>query len=180
MRIEKEAVIRKIRFYLEKENRTKLLVIIGLVGILLIFLSTFFENDSKYEQASEASASVYDDTEKYKAQLEAEIKEMVSNISGVGDVMVMITFNGTTEIVYAEELLKDTNSDSVSFKNQYVLVENDGDKEALVKKINKPQVCGVAVVCEGGDDVRVAERVVKAVSAVLDVSSANICVVPLR
>ena len=38
------------------------------------------------------------------------------------------------------------------------------------------RVCGVAVVCEGGGDVRVAARITELVGALLDVPSNRICV----
>lgn len=38
------------------------------------------------------------------------------------------------------------------------------------------QVCGVAVLCEGGGDIRVAARITELVSALLDLPSNRICV----
>ena len=60
--------------------------------------------------------------------------------------------------------------------NEIVITDNDGKKEALVRKIIKPQICGVVIVCEGGGDIKVNERVLKAVSTVLGISSSKICV----
>ena len=95
----------------------------------------------------------------------------------------MITIEGTTEYVYAEELSTDKNvtSDktSESYENKIVVVENNGNKEALVRKIVKPQVSGVAIVCQGGDNLSVQERVYKAVSTVLNIPTSRICVAPL-
>lgn len=182
MRMNKKEITDKIRNLFDKNNRTTLFVIVGLLGILLIFASSFFEDDEEAQQTSgyiSQNVNVSEDTEKFKEQTEKELCEMLENISGVGEVKVMITVDGTTEYVYAEELTKDSNDSSQSYKSQYVIVENNGDKEALVKKINKPQISGVAVVCKGGDDVKVAERVIKAVSTVLNISSGKVCVVPL-
>ena len=38
------------------------------------------------------------------------------------------------------------------------------------------QVCGVAVLCEGGGDIRIAARITELVSALLDLPSNRICV----
>ena len=46
----------------------------------------------------------------------------------------------------------------------------------LVKKIIRPKISGVVVVCGGGGDITLKERVIKAVSAALDISYARICV----
>ena len=72
----------------------------------------------------------------------------------------------------------DNNGDRTSdrYENEIVITDNDGKKEALVRKIIKPQICGVVSVCEGGGDIKVNERVLKAVSTVLGISSSKICV----
>ncbi len=59
---------------------------------------------------------------------------------------------------------------ATGMKNEIVITDNDGKKEALVRKIIKPQICGVVIVCEGGGDIKVNERVLKAVSTVLGIS----------
>ena len=50
------------------------------------------------------------------------------------------------------------------------------DGTALAQTVYYPQVCGVAVVCDGGGDVRVAARITELVRALLDISSTRICV----
>lgn len=169
----------KSKLNLDKDKSTKLFLVLGLAGILLIGLSSLLEGDSQGEPHNETTYDVNAQTEKYKESIEKELSEMLSEISGVGKVRVMVTIESTTEYVYAEELSKDNSGENVSYKNQYVILENSGEKEALVKKIIKPEICGVAVACEGGDDLKVSERIIKTVSAVLDISSTKICVVPL-
>ena len=108
------------------------------------------------------------------------LKDVLSQVRGVGECKVMVTVEGTTEYVYAENLTKstDNNGDRTSdrYENEIVITDNDGKKEALVRKIIKPQICGVVIVCEGGGDIKVNERVLKAVSTVLGISSSKICV----
>lgn len=175
----KEISKKFLKWIFDKKNRVNMIFVIGIIGILLIFLSTIFENNDKTAKAS-TEVSFEFDTENYKKQTEEELCRILSQISGVGDVKVMVTIGGTTEYEYAMELVKDSDDVSSSYKNQYVLIENDGKKEALVKKINTPKISGVAVVCQGGDDIKVSERIVKTVSTVLDISSNDVCVVPLK
>lgn len=173
--------IEKIKKLFDKKNRTNLIFAIGIVGILLIFLSYIFERKSDDTSAQAMyDVSYSQSTDEYKSQIETELCQILSEISGVGEVKVMVTIGGTTEYEYAMELVKDSDDVSSSYKNQYVLIDNNGKKEALVKKVNTPQISGVAVVCEGGDDVKVSERIVRAVSTVLDISSTDVCVVPLK
>lgn len=162
------------------EKKLKLIVIIGFVGIGMIFLSDILfskENDGYSETAADVVSL---DTQDYKKQIEHELTEILNKIDGVGKVSVMLTIEGTTEYVYAEEILQSTdvnsNGTSTKYQSEVVIVSSGGGKEALVKKIIKPQINGVIVVCEGGENARVCEKVIKAVSSVLNISTSRICV----
>jgi len=170
----------KLKAFLDNDNRIKIVFVIGIIGILLIFLSGFIDNSEEKSESVMASAQIDTDTEKYINNTEQELVKLLELISGVGDAKVMVTVSGTTELEYAQELSRDSDDQSQSYKNQYVFVETNGKKEALVKKVNKPQISGVCVVCQGGEDIRVIEKVTRAVSTVLGISSNSICVMPLK
>ena len=161
----KSKVEGKIKALKKLPMKTKIVIAVGLAGILLIFVSEMFPAKNTAESKSIPTESVAtDDTDSYKKQIEKELKDVLSEVRGVGECEVMVTVEGTTEYVYAENLTK------------IVITDNDGKKEALVRKIIKPQICGVVIVCEGGGDIKVNERVLKAVSTVLGISSSKICV----
>ena len=156
--------------------KTKIVIAVGLAGILLIFVSEMFPAKNTAESKSIPTESVAtDDTDSYKKQIEKELKDVLSQVRGVGECEVMVTVEGTTEYVTKST---DNNGDRTSdrYENEIVITDNDGKKEALVRKIIKPQICGVVIVCEGGGDIKVNERVLKAVSTVLGISSSKICV----
>lgn len=156
-------------------------MILGICGIVLILLSEIIpdsENDDK--SATAANDPVTEDTYEYKKQTEAELCKILGEIKGVGSIKVMVTIEGTTEYVYAEELDTDTDKDgektSEQYKNEVVMVEQDGRKDALVKKIIKPQISGVVIVCQGGGDANLSERVLRAASVALNLPASRICV----
>ena len=180
MKTKYKDIEKKLKSLLDSDNRLKIVFVIGIIGILLIFLSSLFDGNKKETQSVIASASIDTDTDSYIKYTQQELVKLLEQISGVGEVKVMVTVSGTTELEYAQELSKDSDSQSQSYKNQYVLVESNGKKEALVKKINKPQISGVCVVCQGGEDIKVIEKVTRAVSTVLGISSNSICVMPLK
>lgn len=168
----------------EGSKRTKLIIAIGLIGIILIMLSEVMPDKSSAKKTDAAenhpSVTAGDENEEYKLRTEAQLKALLEQIEGVGECEVMVTLEGTTEYIYAENISKYSDNDgartSDKFDNNIVFTEKDGEKQALVKKIIKPQIIGVVVVCEGGGNIRVNERVLKAVSTALDISSAKICV----
>lgn len=180
MKTKYKDIEKKLKSLLDSDNRLKIVFVIGIIGILLIFLSSLFDSNKKETQSVIASASIDTDTDSYIKYTQQELVKLLEQISGVGEVKVMVTVSGTTELEYAQELSKDSDSQSQSYKNQYVLIESNGKKEALVKKINKPQISGVCVVCQGGEDIKVIEKVTRAVSTVLGISSNSICVMPLK
>jgi stage III sporulation protein AG len=172
---------KKVRDFFTGKNRIRLIVILGMCGMLLIMLSEILPSDKTEEvQSDETAQSTSDETEIYKAQTEKELTELLSQINGVGECTVMVTVEGTTEYVYAENLTKyiDENetSSSEKYENEIVMVEKEGEKQALVKKIIKPQINGVAVVCEGGGDIKINERIIRTVATALGISSSKIIV----
>ena len=130
----------------------------------------------------------------YTSDLEEEITQIVSSIQGVGENQVMVTLASSEEYVYASET-KDSldrtedvgtdNSKKTQIKDvresSLILIEDEnGQKQALIQKQLEPTVKGVVVVCEGGDDIGVQQRVIDAVTVALDISSSKVCVTKLE
>lgn len=164
------------------KNKTKIIFILGIAGILLIFLSEIIPSGDKdtSKKSSSNNTSTCDETDAYKESTEKQLKELLENVNGVGECDVMVTVEGTTEYVYAQNQSEFSDSDGgkVSDKkeNNIVVVEKDGEKQALVKKIIKPQISGVVIVCKGGGDLSVKERVLNAASTALNLPANKICV----
>lgn len=163
---------------LNGKRKTGLIVAIGMIGILFIFLSELIPSGQSSPDA--ASSTSENDIYTFKENTEKELEKMLSDIKGVGDVSVMISVSGTVEYVYAEEvnMTDDANGDNKTQRseNKIVIIEENGEKKALVKKMLLPSIGGVVVVCEGGGNTSVNERVIKAVSAALNVPTNKICV----
>ena len=103
------------------------------------------------------------------AQLENRLEHLISQMSGAGKTTVMVTLETGEEAIYA----LDTQSGEMQSQQTHVLLE---DGSALTETVCLPQVCGVAVLCEGGGDIRIAARITELVSALLDLPSNRICV----
>ncbi len=160
----------KLKELSKKPIFLKAAVAAGILAIVLILLSDMSDSGKKQKQeASDVSVDfAYSDL--YSENLNAELSELLASIEGVGKARVMITVSSTEEYVYAEELKRGTSQAEKSF----VIIDNGSQEEALVKKINNPQISGVVIVCEGGDDPRVCEKIYKAVSTVLDIPTSKI------
>ncbi|MDD7428256.1 MAG: hypothetical protein SOU50_05750 [Oscillospiraceae bacterium] len=163
----------KIREFIEKLPKNKRFIYgaiaVGVLGMLLIIFSGGSSDDSP-EKSSDTEA--FSQNGAYEEELEKRLAEILSSIQGVGDVNVMITLSSTEEYVYAEET--DTSADRQ--QREYVIA----DKGGIITKVNSPAVTGAVIVCEGGGDTRVCEKVYEAVSVALGLPSNRICVVKME
>lgn len=172
------------------DKKIKIIFIVGIAGILLIFFSTML--GSKKENTVSKNINAVD-TAEYTQKLEEKILSMVSGISGVGEAKVIITLESSTEYVYENERKEnvDTTKDYAdgqtkkeqernNYEQNVILIDGDGGKrEALLKTTLEPKVKGVVVVCQGGENIEVEQRVTEAVTTALDISSNKVCVVKL-
>ena len=65
-----------------------------------------------------------------------------------------------------------------NFRDDEINVILDGlvPENHLVRKIENPEITGVLIVCDGGDDIGVKEKVINAVSTVLNIPSNRVYV----
>ncbi len=153
----------------------KCAVAVGIIAILLILISDLSEDDTSRADVSDNTIN-FEMSDIYAKEIEKQLVGMLEAIEGVGKAEIMLTITSTEEYVYAETV-KQGSSQS---ENDYVIIDKGSQKEALVKKINNPAISGVVVVCEGGDDPRVCEKIYKAVSTALNISTGKIYVTEMK
>lgn len=163
-------------------KKPKLLIILGIVGILLIFLSSLGGNENKKE--SFETDAVFS-AEEYKENLEKEVENLVKKISGSKKAQVVITLEGGIRYSYAEST-EDTSSNkseenggfsSSELKRSFITVKtSSGGESALLISEYMPEVRGVAIVCAGGDDEEIREKIQNAVMAALNITSKRVYV----
>ncbi|MCP3032977.1 stage III sporulation protein AG [Halobacillus sp. A1] len=181
-------------------NKRKYFIIIGIIGVLFILMSNWFqtpdtsspppvESDSETlsQEVEETSLSV----EQLESEFESQLKPLLENIQGVSEVELMINLSATEEKVYDKNLIigkqttKETDKnggereiEDYSKEQQLVLVRQGDQEVPLLTKTNKPEVSGVFVTAKGVEQMKVKEWVVDAVSKVLDVPSHRVSVLP--
>ena len=163
------------------------LFFVGLAGICLIFLSDILfggreGSTGAARQSTQQAVSAATGVQ----ELETRLTEMLESVQGAGKVQVMITLESAGETVYARDEQSDTQttqdgSDGVtdrkeSYKSEHIIVDAADGKQPLVETHIEPEVKGIAVVCEGGDDITVIKRITDLVSVVLGLSTNRICV----
>lgn len=189
----KTPYLQKIKGIFENDKYKKMLIICGLLGIALIFLSSFFEN--KDTSAGSTVQTVYtanQSIEQYKEDTEINLGNMIASIDGAGKTKIMVTVDSGIEYVYASDEKESVNSKSDKSQDKdntentqdseksYITIRlSDGTQQAVTVKEIQPRIRGVLVICEGGGDALVQQRVIEAVTKALDISSAKVCVTKL-
>lgn len=173
-----------IKKMLQKANKKNLLFLLGILGIALIFLSEF--SFQRTDQMPDAAQETSFDSESYTARLQKQLEETIRQIDGAGETRVMVTLESGEQTVYAYAEKTGTDytqtgeekvSEKSTYQNDYIMVDDEnGNKKALEQTTLEPEVKGVAVVCQGGDDIMVVKRVTELVSVLLGVSTNRICV----
>lgn len=172
---------------LRKYNKKNIIVIAGIIGIILIFISTLFNNQ---KTSDEKTSHSIENQQHYVAKLEQNIKNIISKIDGAGNCDVLVTIESDGEIVYATEERKNNQKakdicdgkttkvqKSGDSEKRYIKVKNkDGTEKALVVTEKKPKIRGVVVICDGGNDPKVQERITNAITIALNVTSNHVFV----
>ncbi len=169
-----------IKKTVERLKNPKLLIIIGVVGITLIALSSFLPSKKEKTEIEQNTSSLT--AEEYKNNLEQEIKEIVYKLTG-NDSAVMVTLESGIKYDFADDT-KDTVStvsgqnsttDSRSNTKSYITVKgSDGSEQALIITQRMPEIRGVAIICNGGDQEAIAEKIEGAVCAALNITSKRV------
>ena len=180
-----------IRKLSDEKIRNRLLISVGLLGLLLIFLSELGGGGSENPKVASMSQTV--ENEAYIQSMEDKLGKLVEQVSGAGNCHVMVTLEQGTQYVFASESKKvidetqsrDGNENSKvqqkdNSESRIVVLEENGVSRPLVETSKEPQVKGVVVVCEGGSSSIVRERVTEVLTTVLGIGSHQVCVVPSK
>ncbi len=169
---------KKLAALFQKKNA---LFLIGITGILLIFLSDTLFAETK----TDPGANIQRSAEEYSARMETRLEDALAQIEGVGDVKVFVTLEDGGESVFALDEKSDTETQSEqdggsrrssSWQTEHVL----SGGSPVLESVLEPGVKGVSVVCEGGDDITVVSRVTEFVSVGLGLPTNRVCVTKMK
>ena len=184
--------IEQIKIKLKKvlpKSKSSFLIIMGIIGLLLLLVSTFTDNNkTKSEQDSNTALSDKTTTETYVQYMENKLENIISDMLSNTKVSVMITLESGIEYVYADEQKTgaELKNDHLAYKteqsdssqNSYVIVkDSDGNERAVLVTEIMPKIRGVVIVCESGETENVSTAVKVAVKSALDIDENKICVI---
>lgn len=172
----------KIVNKLKNIKHIEVYLIIALVLVVLLIWFADFSPKTK-EEHQNASNSV----DEYTISLEKRLSNTLSQIDGVGNVSVMITLDGSSQLILAYETESKTNTtdnttssgtstktNNTTANSTPIIISSNGQSHPLVLSEIMPEIKGVVVVCEGADNIRVKLNILEAVQALLGVKSSQI------
>ncbi len=165
------------KFLKSDERRIKIIVTVGIIGVILLVVSSAAQNKTP-DKKSESIADI--DYTSYCSKLEEELKEVISSIDGVGKCEIMITLENSSENVYATDNEIRSDSASSSSRDEYVLIDSNGVQQPVLIKEYYPKVQGVSVVCSGGDNSKVKAEITDTVTSLFNISANRVSVSKLK
>ena len=154
----------------ERYKYAALAALVG-VGLLLIPVGEKEDTQRRQEEAEELQS----------LELQQQMEEILSVMSGVGQVKVLLTvdsdgerqFAQTTELSYSGAV---ASPEDYLRRSETVLVDGDSGEETVVVRTLYPTYRGALVVCTGGDRAEVRLAVTEAVAALTGLTSDQITV----
>ena len=154
----------EIKGILSVIKKNRILFFLGAVGlILLLFGGTLLSEKEKVKDVHPTALA-----EEYREALEADLARACTSIRGVGEARVILTLASTEIAVYEKNVSGESET-----------VASSGG-EALLLAYRMPKVAGVAVLCEGGDNITVKEELYSFFRAVLGLSTREIHIAALK
>ena len=165
---------KKILAGLKKYKYAVLVLLLGIALMLLPF--------GKKEEAPEAE--VQEDTltdEAYAQALEQRLEDMLCQVSGAGQVRVMLTMQTGSRTEYQTDTqISNSETQSQEERKTVILSEGSAYDKAAVSAVQYPRFQGALILCQGADQSTVRLSLVNAVAALTGLSSGQITVIKMK
>lgn len=184
----------------KKSNKFTYMIILIIIAGVMIFAVSYF-NDStptllNISNDGSSQQTKYDesnDSLSYEDKVRKELKTILSKVKGVGEVDVVIHFEGGQELIPALDSEKsntvteerDSNGGNRVNNNNKdgtrVVMSNQGNStEPLILKTYNPKIVGILIVAEGAGDNKLSYELTKIVSSLYDISESKVSVIPME
>ena len=164
-----------------------ILLIITIIAINLIWGG---KKDNSGDEVQEGYKVLAQDVsnsnilESKEYNLENELEDILSKISGVGKVQVLITYSETSQVIAMHNEVTNTSKTEETDTNggTRVIESTDENKEIIVDSDNNPitervimpKIEGAIVIAEGGENITIKSNIIQAVSAVTGLATHKI------
>lgn len=191
----------------KRKNTLLWVIMVGLLGAALMIINAFITvkdldpintgraSPPPVSQETFAGGSSKENTSfhDYEQAYGDQLKKILQQIVGVGEVEVLVTIESTEEMTvdknYNDNQTMTTERDNggatrnisqVTRSGEVVIYQVSGDQKPLVLKYIKPKIRGVIVVAKGAENLTVKKMIMEAVERGMDVQASKISILPRK
>ncbi len=175
-----------------KKSVENLVMIAVILIITLIAINYILKDDKKKEQKDNGKINNnYVETIEYsntnesvgKSNLEERLSNILSCISGVGEVKVLLTYSETNKInpVYNEDKQSSTTEETDTEGGKRVISSVNNKKEVVysndsvvTESVSSPQIQGAIIIAKGASNTKIKADITQAVAAATGLSTYKI------
>lgn len=194
---EKTGILCMIKDMKLGDDKKEKILIFFLLGVFFLLIATpvsdLTGNRKKQKSintdtSQQTQQKKTEEKDAYITALENKLEQTIEGMEGAGKVDVMITLKDNGEKIldknqpYESEEETNTDENKESKKNRIqnqqetVLIEKEGDTEPIIVRELYPDIEGVVVVCEGGDNSALTVKIKEAVQALFSIDAHKIVV----
>lgn len=154
-------------------------LILILVGLLLAVIAVPVEEKEEPEDMREPDVPAQAEQQEtdYEIRMEQKLEELLKNVEGVGQVRVMLTFQGS-----GEKIVEKDRTSALEESREETVYEEHGNSERMpyvTSEIN-PKVDGVLVIAQGGGNSRIRQEILEAAQALFGVDAHKIKIMKME
>lgn len=129
----------------------------------------------------------------YESMLERRLENALSQVHGVGQVKVIVRLRTGREIIIAEDytleesMTQETDStggnrtvESTRRQRTNIIISNNGVNEPLIIQEIQPELEGILIIAEGGDDIVIKDMLIRASESLLGIPKHKIQVLRMK
>lgn len=188
---EKVDNLKKSLIKLEKKDNKKkvenLVVLAILLIITIIAINYIWKDDEKNDVTSNKVLAdtniIKEETTYSNNELEIKLKNILSNISGVGEVEVLITYAETSSVnpIYNQDFQESVTEEEDTNGGKRTISSTNNKKEVvysnnniITQSVSSPEIQGAVVIAKGAGQANVKANIIQAVEAATGLSTYKI------
>lgn len=167
----------KNKYWPPKKDQLLILVLLGLLLAVIVFP---VEQEKKEEEGQEVvaeAAGQEEEGEDYESRMERKLESLLRAVEGVGEVRVMLTFEGSGEKRVEKDQIQ-----SAEQTSEETVYEEHGSSERTpyVTSQSNPRVEGVLVIAQGGGNSQVRKEILEAAQALFGIDAHKIKIMKME
>lgn len=167
----------KEKYWPPRKDQLLILILLGLLLAVIVFP---VEQKQKEEDGQEVLSETVTDKETgedYESRMERKLESLLGSVEGVGEVRVMLTFEGSGERRVEKDRVQ-----SEEQQSEETVYEEHGSSERTpyVTSKTNPKVEGVLVIAQGGGNSQVRKEILEAAQALFGIDAHKIKIMKME